>query len=84
MARTLKEFSETLEKKVKERTNELVETKNVAEQKTTDAEQKTKEAEKKKEKLEKFYRLIVGREIKMGKLKEKIRELEEKLKIQSD
>ena len=37
-------------------------------------------AEKIKEELEKFYQLTVGREIKMGELKGKIKEMEERLK----
>jgi len=36
--------------------------------------------EKRARRLERFYSLTVGRELKMVELKEKIRELEEKLK----
>jgi hypothetical protein len=38
------------------------------------------EVKNRKEELEKFYRLTVGRELKMMELKQKIKELEEKLK----
>jgi len=38
------------------------------------------EIKKDKEVLERFYKLTVGREVKMAELKEKIRGLEEKLK----
>lgn len=70
-ARQLQRFNETLEQSVKQRTKELEEAKNTA-------EQKAKEAEQKKDELEKFYRLTVGREIKMGELKGKIKELKYK------
>jgi len=38
------------------------------------------ELSQRKEELEKFYRLTVGRELKMMELKQKVKELEEKLK----
>lgn len=75
-ARQLQRFNETLEQSVKLRTKELEEAKNIA-------EQKAKEAEKAKEELEKFYRLTVGREIRMSELKGKIKEMEERLKDDS-
>ena len=56
---------EILEQKVQERTGELQESKKFAEEKA--------------EKLEKFYRLTVGREMKMAELKKKNEELEKKL-----
>ncbi|MCD6528528.1 hypothetical protein J7K44_02725, partial [bacterium] len=37
------------------------------------------EIEKRKEELEKFYKLTVGRELRMIELKKKIKELEEKM-----
>jgi len=54
-----------LEQRVKERTKELEEAK--------------KAAEKGKEELEKFYKLTIGRELKMTELKKKIEELEKKV-----
>ncbi len=71
-AKMLKEFSETLEKKVKERTQELEDAKDIA-------EEKAREAEKNRKELERFYNLTVGRELKMAELKGKIDELKEKL-----
>lgn len=62
----LEELTQTLEMKVKERTKEL--------------EEKTKELQEKLGELEKFHKLLVGRELKMAELKEKIRLLEEKMK----
>jgi len=45
------------------------------------AQRKTREEiEKRKEDLEKFYKLTVGRELRMVELKKQIKELEEKLK----
>jgi len=75
-ARQLQRFNETLEQSVKLRTKELEEAKNTAEQKAI-------EAEKAKNELEKFYQLTVGREIKMGELKGKIKEMEKKLEDSS-
>jgi len=42
--------------------------------------ERTKEVQQKAAELEKFYRLTVGRELRMVELKKKIRELEEKMK----
>ena len=64
---------EILEEKVKERTKELEIAKNIA-------EERAKEIEKRKEDLEKFYKLTVGRELRMIELKKQIKELEEKMK----
>jgi len=72
-ARQLQRFNETLEQSVKLRTKELEEAKNTA-------EQKAREAESKRQELEKLYNVTLGREVKMGELKGKIKELEEKLK----
>jgi len=72
-ARQLQRFNETLEQSVKLRTKELEEAKNTA-------EQKAREAESKRPELEKLYNVTLGREVKMGELKGKIKELEEKLK----
>ncbi|MDD5590149.1 MAG: histidine kinase N-terminal 7TM domain-containing protein [Candidatus Portnoybacteria bacterium] len=60
-AKALKELSETLEQKVRERTRELENSKNLAEEKNKE--------------LEKYYRLMIGRELKMVELK---KELEKK------
>jgi len=64
---------EILEEKVKERTKELRKSKE-------EIERAYEEIKKKKEDLEKFYKLTVGRELRMIELKQKIKELEEKLK----
>jgi hypothetical protein len=55
---------ETLEQKVKERTKEL--------------EQSKKTAEERAAELERWYKLTIGRELRMAELKEKIGELENK------
>ena len=72
---TLREVrqKEILEEKVKERTKKLKESKEKI-------ERAYKEIKKRKEELEKFYKLTVGRELKMIELKEKIKELEKKIK----
>ncbi len=62
---------QTLEGEVHQRTVELQKAKDIADQKAT-------EATKKKEELEKFFKLTVGREMKMAELKKKIKDLEEK------
>ncbi len=59
---------EILEQKVRERTRDLEIAKNLAEQKTA-------EVMTRKEELEKFYKLTIGRELKMVELKEKIKSL---------
>jgi len=71
-AKVLKEFNQELERKVKERTQELENARDVA-------EEKAREAEKNRKELEKFYNLTVGRELKMAELKERVNELEEKI-----
>ena len=67
---------EILEERVKERTKELETAKDIA-------EGRAKEIEKRKEDLEKFYKLTVGRELRMIELKKQIKELEEKMKEES-
>ena len=67
---------EILEEKVQERTKELETAKDIA-------EGRAKEIEKRKEDLEKFYKLTVGRELRMIELKKQIKELEEKTKRES-
>jgi C4-dicarboxylate-specific signal transduction histidine kinase len=62
----LKEERERLKEEVKKRTQKLFET-----------SEKLKERVKE---LEKFYKLTIGRELKIKELKRKIKELEEKLK----
>jgi methyl-accepting chemotaxis protein len=69
MVARLKELYDTLEKKVSERTAELVESK--------------KELEKKIEEMERFNKLTIGREEKIIELKEEIRRLEDELEIAS-
>ena len=61
-----------LEQRVKERTKELEAAKKAA-------ESATEEIRKRKEELEKFYKLTIGRELKMTELKKKIEELEKKI-----
>ncbi len=63
---------EILEQKVEERTRELRGSKE-------EIERSYEEIKKRKEDLEKFYKLTVGRELRMVELKKKIKELEEKL-----
>lgn len=65
---TLKETKskEILEQKVKERTNDL--------------EQSKKVAEERAQELERWYKLTIGREVRMAELKEKIKKMEENKK----
>ena len=72
----LKESKTILEIKVKARTQELQELADSLEEKV---KQKTKELQENLDDLEKFYRLSVGRELKMMQLKKRIRNLEKKL-----
>jgi len=58
------EAKEMLEQKVQERTKELGQSKKVAEERAVE--------------LEKWYKLTIGRELRMAELKEKIKETEEK------
>ncbi|MCD6528517.1 hypothetical protein J7K44_02670 [bacterium] len=62
----LDKLSEILERKVKERTKEL--------------QAAYEDIKKRKEDLEKFYKLTVGRELRMIELKQKIKELEKEIK----
>jgi C4-dicarboxylate-specific signal transduction histidine kinase len=56
------EAKESLEEKVRERTKELEQSKKVAEERATE--------------LEKWYKLTIGRELRMAELKDKIKDLE--------
>ena len=64
------EEKERLEGKVEERTKELKES--------------YEEIKKRKEDLEKFYKLTVGRELRMVELKKQIKELEEKIEREGE
>ena len=73
----LQESKTILEIKVKARTKELEElTETLDEQ----VKQRTKELQEKIDEMEKFYKLSVGRELKMVELKEKINELSKEQK----
>ena len=63
----IKNLINSLEQKVEERTKNLQES--------------YEEVKKRKDELEKFYHLTVGRELKMVKLKEEIKDLKEQIKI---
>ncbi len=63
---------EILEQTVRERTRELETAKNLA-------EQKAEEIKKRSEELERFYRLTIGRELKMIDLKKQIKEMEKNM-----
>lgn len=65
LTKQLEHLNETLEDKVKQRTQEL--------------EKSYQEVKKRKDELERFYNLTVGRELKMVELKKQIRELKEKI-----
>jgi len=65
LAQELKKLNETLEDKVKARTQEL--------------EKSYQEIKTRKEELEKFYNLTIGRELKMVQLKKEIQELKKRL-----
>jgi len=67
----------SLEIKIKARTRELEE---VTEQQEEIIQQRVKEVQKRADELERFQKLTVGRELKMVELKDKIKELEKKLK----
>ena len=76
-------YKETLEKEVASRTQELEVAKNIAviraqeaEKAKNLAEERAKEINERKEELERFYKLAVGRELKMIDLKGKIKRLE--------
>ena len=64
---------ELLEQKVQERTKDLQLSKE-------ELEQSKKIAEERAAELEKWYKLTIGREVRMAELKEKIKEMEEKTK----
>jgi len=91
----LKLLNIELEEKVKERTKELEDAKSVLEVKVqartkelkesadnleSQVKGRTQELQERVNELERFHQLTVGRELKMIELKEKIGELEEKLK----
>jgi hypothetical protein len=91
----LKLLNIKLEEKVKERTKELEDAKSILEIKVqartkelkeladnleSQVKKRTQELQERVNELERFHQLTVGRELKMVELKEKIRELEEKLK----
>lgn len=65
----------SLEKKVEERTKELEKLKNSLEK---TVEERTKNLNSKVLELERMNDLMVGRELRMAELKEKIKELEKK------
>lgn len=75
--REVEEAKTVLEIKVRARTRELEELAKSLDEKV---KERTKELKEKIETLEKFQRLTVGRELKMIELKNKIKELTEKIK----
>jgi len=77
----LEEMKAVLEIKVRARTSELEElARNLEEQ----IKERTKELQKKVEDLERFYKLTVGRELKMVELKKEIARLKEELEQGED
>ncbi|MCD6528346.1 HAMP domain-containing protein [bacterium] len=66
-------------RRLKTKTTELKKKTIELQKKTIELEKKTREIQKKKEELEKFYKLTVGRELRMIELKKKIKELEKKV-----
>jgi methyl-accepting chemotaxis protein len=77
----LEESKKVLEIRVKARTRELEE---IAERQEEIIKERTRELQKKLEELEKIQKLVVGRELKMVKLKEEIEKLKKELKKQND
>lgn len=73
----LKEAKKSLEVQVKARTEELRKLNEELEQRV---QKRTQELQKRVNELERFHRLTVGREMRMMELKDKIKELKEKLK----
>ena len=69
-------------KRLKTKTAELEKRTEELQRRKTELEEKTTELQKIKEDLEKFYKLTVGRELRMIELKKKIRELEKKLETE--
>lgn len=72
----LKEAKEALEIKVRARTRELEELARGLDEKV---QERTKELQKRIDELEKFYKLTIGRELRMAELKKEIKELKGKL-----
>jgi hypothetical protein len=73
----LEENNATLEIKIAGRIKEL---KELSENLGQQVEERTKELQEKVEELERINRLAIGRELRMVELKQKLRELEEKIK----
>jgi len=73
----IEDAKSVLEVRVKARTKEL---KELADSLEGQVKERTQELQERVNELERFHQLTVGRELKMIELKEKIRELEEKLK----
>ena len=75
----LEDAKTCLEIKIRARTRELIELNESLEQRV---EERTQEMQKRVDELNRFYKLTVGRELKMVELKKEIKELEEQLKKQ--